>query len=53
MNSILYLFFIFVCLLCYQELRKIKLDLLAMDHQVDVDKEQIQAKIIKVQLRLL
>ena len=31
-----------------QELRKIKLDLLALDDQVDVDKQQIQTKIIKV-----
>jgi hypothetical protein len=31
-----------------QELRRIKVDLIAMDHQVDVDKQLIQAKIIKV-----
>ena len=29
------------------ELRKIKADLLALDQQVDVDKQQIQGKIIK------
>ena len=30
-----------------QELRRIKIDLIALDHQVDVDKQLIQAKIIR------